>query len=149
MASSPPPVFDKSLVSSATPSVIPEWTDYNDHFNVAYYVRAFDLAAQAFRDDHRVSQPFRIKASRVSYLREVPGGRQLSLTTQLVGFSEKGLHIVQALYAQPERYLAAVEERLEVPVSITSSEMESLTNLLLPVLEAHAHFKLPEDWNTF
>lgn len=143
------PVFHDSLISSATPSVIAEWTDYNDHFNVAYYVQAFDLAAQAFRKDHGLSLPFQIKANRVSYLREVPGGRKLMLTTQLVGFSDKGLHMVQALYAEPEHYLAAVEERLEIPVSGTVDEIAHTASVLKPVLEAHAQFMLPNDWNTF
>lgn len=143
------PIFHDSLISSAAPSVIAEWTDYNDHFNVAYYVQAFDLAAQAFRKDHGLTLPFQVKANRVSYLREVPGGRQLLLTTQLVNFSDKGLHTVQALYAEPERYLAAVEERLEIPISGTPDEIAQVASVLKPVLEAHAQFELPEDWNTF
>jgi acyl-CoA thioesterase FadM len=143
------PVFHDSLINSAKPSVIAEWTDYNDHFNVAYYVQAFDLAAKAFRKDLGLTQPFQITANRVSYLREVPGGRKLTLTTQLVGFSVKGLHTVQALYAEPERYLAAVEERLEIPLSSTPDEIAHINLILEPVLEEHMQFELPEDWNTF
>ncbi|WP_420725646.1 thioesterase family protein [Hwanghaeella sp. LZ110] len=149
MAHSTHPVFDDSLISSATPSVIAEWTDYNDHFNVAYYVQAFDLAAQAFRHDQGINLPFEIKTNRVSYLREVPGGRKLTLTTQLIGFTDKGLHTVQALYAEPERYLAAVEERLEMPISGTAEDIAQITSVLKPILDAHVKIALPEAWNTF
>ncbi|MDF1747331.1 MAG: hypothetical protein P1V34_00490 [Alphaproteobacteria bacterium] len=149
MTNSTTPIFDDFLISSANPSVIPDWTDYNDHFNVAYYVQAFDLAAQAFRKDAGINHPFQIKTNRVSYLREVPGGRTLTLTTQLIGYSEKGLHMVQALYAEPERYLAAVEERLEVPIAGTDEEMSAITRKLMPIVASHAKYALPEDWNTF
>jgi len=57
--------------------------------------------------------------------------------------------MVQALYAEPEHYLAAVEERLEIPVSGTVDEIAHTASVLKPVLEAHAQFMLPDDWNTF
>ena len=34
-----------------TEKVIKEWTDYNHHLNVAYYVRIFDIAADIMLDN--------------------------------------------------------------------------------------------------
>ena len=34
-----------------TEKIIKEWTDYNGHMNVAYYVHVFDIAADIMLDD--------------------------------------------------------------------------------------------------
>ena len=34
-----------------TEKIKKEWTDYNDHLNVAYYVYVFDMAADAMLDN--------------------------------------------------------------------------------------------------
>ena len=40
------------LIKLATNTVKPEWTDYNNHMNVAYYTLAFDIALDEFYEDH-------------------------------------------------------------------------------------------------
>ena len=37
-----------------TEKIIKEWTDYNNHLNVAYYVRVFDLAADIMLDNFKM-----------------------------------------------------------------------------------------------
>ena len=37
-----------------TEKVIKEWTDYNGHLNVAYYIRVFDIAADAMLDNFKM-----------------------------------------------------------------------------------------------
>ncbi len=37
-----------------TEKVIKEWTDYNSHLNVAYYVRIFDIAADVMLDNFKM-----------------------------------------------------------------------------------------------
>ena len=82
-----------------TDTVRPEWIDYNDHMNVAYYVLAFDFATDAFleflglnetlRKTHNLST-FSAEAH-VTYQRELHQGAALSFTTQLIGFDTKTL----------------------------------------------------------
>ena len=43
MLSNPKP-FDTPVIS-APMKVLPEWIDYNDHLNVAYYTLIFDRSA--------------------------------------------------------------------------------------------------------
>ncbi len=37
-----------------TEKVMKEWTDYNGHLNVAYYIRIFDIAADVMLDNFRM-----------------------------------------------------------------------------------------------
>ena len=37
-----------------TEKIIKEWTDYNEHMNVAYYVHVFDIAADIMLDNFKM-----------------------------------------------------------------------------------------------
>ena len=37
-----------------TEKVLKEWTDYNSHLNVAFYVRIFDIAADVMLDNFKM-----------------------------------------------------------------------------------------------
>ena len=44
-----------------TEKVIKEWTDYNGHLNVAYYVRIFDIAADIMLDNFKMGGQIQLK----------------------------------------------------------------------------------------
>ena len=37
-----------------TEKIIKEWTDYNKHMNVAYYIHVFDIAADVMLDNFKM-----------------------------------------------------------------------------------------------
>ena len=39
-----------------TEKIIKEWTDYNEHMNVAYYIHVFDIAADIMLDNFKPTQ---------------------------------------------------------------------------------------------
>lgn len=126
--------------------VLPAWTDYNDHFNVAYYVRAFDEARSVFyRDVLSKSLPAIYPiASKVDYLREIPGGSRLRFTTQILGLPEGCVHLLQTLHSsEPADYLAAIEERIEKPAAplIDADRVRLLT-----AMEKHTDLPVPNGW---
>ncbi|MEQ9457238.1 MAG: acyl-CoA thioesterase [Alphaproteobacteria bacterium] len=103
--------------------VLKEWTDYNGHFNVAYYARAFDLSFGVFLENAcgggavpaasgETTFTHRIIRSRVQYLREVHLGRLLQFTTQVLGATNGSVSVLQAMYVPADEYCAAVEERV-------------------------------------
>jgi carnitine 3-dehydrogenase len=125
--------------------ILPSWTDYNDHFNVAYYVRALDEAADAFRRNVLGPQApaFMTLCSRVDYLREVHGGRRLRFTTQILRVTGGRLHLLQGLYDADSDYLAAIEERIDAPAAPLPAAMLAA---LEKAAEAHAALPLPAGW---
>ena len=73
--------------------IIPaEWTDYNGHMNVAYYVVAFDRATDAYKDQVGIDKGYRERTRHstfaaelhVVYLQEVREGEEVYLTTYLL-----------------------------------------------------------------
>lgn len=157
MSDSKTPFYGESVITDCSISVLPEWTDYNDHFNVAYYVRAFDIAADTFRRSCGASDAtYSIHKSRVSYLQEVHLGSKLILTTQVIAIKRPYLHLLQTMYVEEGLVLAAIEERVEA-VAVTASRgrdqgadatLEGTATGLLDAAKRHENLPIPTDWGT-
>lgn len=138
-------------------SVRPEWIDSNGHMNVAFYLRAFDMAFESIYE-HLGLGADELKATNAStfsaeihltYQREVLEGDPLRITTQLLGFDSKRFHFIQCMYHAREGYLAATCEWLVLYIDMTRRKVavipESLQRHLARVLEAHAAVPIPPE----
>ena len=98
--------------------VRPEWVDYNRHFNVAFYVRAFDFATDAFFDHagvyldyiERTGCSLYVREMHVSYHREMKEDAPMRFETQILDVDAKRLHLFHFMYHDAEGYLAATNE---------------------------------------
>jgi acyl-CoA thioester hydrolase len=138
-------------------AVRPEWIDSNGHMNVAYYVRAFDLAFDAIYERLGLGSET-LKAvgastfaaeMHITYQREVLEGDPLRITTQLLGFDAKRAHYIQCMYHAREGYLAATNEWLILYIDMTRRRVgtmpEALQQRMARVLDAHAGLPLPPE----
>jgi len=98
--------------------VLPEWIDFNDHMNVAYYLLAFDHAVDALwatfglTEDHirtRSSSTIAVE-SHVTWQREIVEGEPYVVTTQVLAWDDKRIHQFQRMYHAEEGFLAATCE---------------------------------------
>jgi acyl-CoA thioester hydrolase len=106
--------------------VRPEWTDYNGHFNVGYYVVAFDHATDAFLDSLEIGAEYAadrrhsvfVVEAHIIYARELRSGHPISFSTQFLGFDSKRLHLLHTMRHGDEGYVAATNELLLIHVSL-------------------------------
>lgn len=106
---------DDGIVSTAA-EVLPEWLDYNDHMNVAYYIAAFDLGIDAFKAVlgidldyiNREKKSTVALESHVTYQREASLGEKLRIDTRLLDFDGKRCHLYQEMY-RDETLLSTLE----------------------------------------
>ncbi|MFI4988011.1 MAG: thioesterase family protein [Alphaproteobacteria bacterium] len=134
-------------------TVLPAWTDYNGHMNLAYYLLAFDHATDAFFDYIDLGHAYRLRSdhslfsleAHVSYLRELNEGDPLCFTTQLIAFDAKRIHYFHAMYHAAERYLAATNELLSIHVSLDARRASAMPAAALARLERlmAEHARLP------
>ena len=98
--------------------VLPEWIDFNDHMNVAYYLLAFDQAVDALwatfglTEDYirtRSSSTIAVE-SHVTWQREIIEGDPYVVTTQVLAWDDKRIHQFQRMYHAGEGFLAATCE---------------------------------------
>jgi acyl-CoA thioester hydrolase len=125
-------------------TVRPEWIDYNDHMNVAYYVLAFDWAVDAFFDYIGLDEAYRKRHGattfaaecHVTYRREVRAGDPLRFTARLIDYDAKRLRYLMEMYHDREGYLAATCEWLSLHVDLASRRVAPMAAELAERLAA-------------
>lgn len=101
-------------------TVKPEWLDYNDHMNVAWYVAAFDIGIDAYKDTIGISLDYIAKQQRstvaleahITYQNEASLGDELRIDTRVIDFDGKRVHIYQEMYR--DETLCATQETLSI-----------------------------------
>jgi acyl-CoA thioesterase FadM len=136
-------------------SVLPEWTDRNDHLNNAYYLvsvqSAFIDAMKFWRGEAHLDRPsmgnFTMQ-SLVTHLRELRRGARLLIISRLIGVDEKRTHVLIELYNEDEGYLGAVIEKTSI--NVARGRPPAVTNFsgdmrrrLEDVLASHADAPMP------
>ncbi|WP_420405991.1 thioesterase family protein [Nisaea sp.] len=112
------PADSNKCFASGELTVPTEWTDYNGHMNVGYYVVAFDKASDAVLDHLGIGESYRrteeasvfVLEAHVTYDREVLPGDRLRFTTQVLDHDSKRMHLFHRMYHAGEGYLAATNE---------------------------------------
>jgi acyl-CoA thioester hydrolase len=135
-------------------TVLPEWTDYNGHMNVAYFVLIFDHGTDAFYPLIGLGQPYRDRTGKstfaveahITYGREASVGDEIMVTTQLLGFDEKRIHYFPVMSHAEEGYQMATQEQLALHVDLTKRKVEPIPEESLKLLAemADAHAALPQ-----
>ena len=134
-------------------TVRPEWIDYNGHMNVAYYLLAFDHAADAFLDFVGLDAAYRERTGgttfaaecHITYQREVRTGDPLRFTSQLLTHDAKRLRHISHMFHGTEGFLAATCEWLSLHVDARARRVVEMPREILGRLGAiqAAHDALP------
>ena len=135
-------------------TILPEWTDYNRHMNVAYYTLVFDHAVDAFFSYIGLGREYREATTgstfavehHITYNKEVVEGDDVRCETRLVGFDDKRLHHYHEMYHVADGYLAATCEFLSLHVDLSTRRVASMPAEKIDALASllDAHRKLPE-----
>lgn len=148
-----------SYIGSAVHSgrVLPEWIDYNEHMNVAYYVLAFDLGIDALwtefgiTEDHvqaNESSTFAAE-THVLYKRELKLDNPYVVTSQILAYDEKRIHQFQRMYHATQGYLAATAEWMSLHVDLSTRRVAPWPQKILEnigsVTAAQPHWGMPEE----
>ncbi len=109
-----------------TEKVIKEWTDYNGHLNVAFYVHVFDIAADIMLDNFKmggVSAKQDQKTTFVAemytaYKQEVRLGEEVETHLTYTDHDKKRIHYRLSMFNKEKKYLAATNEVLSLYVDL-------------------------------
>lgn len=109
----------------------PEWLDYNNHMNVAYYVLIFDLAGVELVSQLGLSEAatektgisWMVLENHITYNNEVVLDQPVEIRCQLIDHDNKRLHLYFEMYAYTEQgveYLASTLEQMAMCVDLNS-----------------------------
>jgi acyl-CoA thioester hydrolase len=109
-----------------TEKVIKDWTDYNGHLNVAFYVHIFDIAADIMLDNFKMGGESAKKDKKTTfvaemytaYKQEVRLGEEVETHLTYVDHDKKRIHYRLSMYHKEKKYLAATNEVLSLYVDL-------------------------------
>ena len=114
-----------------TEKVIKEYTDYNNHLNVAYYVRIFDIAADVMLGNFKMggeSAKMDKKTTFVAemyttYKQEVRLGEEVETHLNYLDHDKKRIHYRLSMFHKEKKYLAATNEVLSLYVDLSQRKV--------------------------
>ncbi len=124
--------------------VQPGWVDYNDHLNDAYYMVIFSNATTTLMEYIGLGEKERAAKGHslftleihLNYLREIKGGVETRVETQILGHDQKRLHVFHLLYAEDLPELRATNEQMLVNIDMSGPKSAPFLPEVLAKIEA-------------
>ena len=114
-----------------TEKIIKEWTDYNGHLNVAFYVHVFDIAADIMLDKFKMGgrsakqdkKTTFVAEMYTAYKQEVRLGENVDTHLSYVDHDKKRIHYKLSMFHKEKKYLAATNEVLSLYVDLSQRKV--------------------------
>ena len=114
-----------------TEKVIKEYTDYNNHLNVAYYVRIFDIAADVMLDNFKMGgesaqndkKTTFVAEMHTIYNQEVRLGEEVETHVTYIDHDKKRIHYRLSMFHKTKKYLAATNEVISLYVDLNKRKV--------------------------
>ncbi len=103
-----------------------EWTDYNGHMNLAYYIHLFDTAWETMLQRFNMGEDsaknekkttFAVE-SHTTYDQEVKSGEEVDMNLLFIDYDKKRIVYKLEMIHKTKKYLAATSEVLSVYVDL-------------------------------
>ena len=103
-----------------------EWTDYNSHMNLAYYIHLFDVAWEILLEKFNMGEESSINQrkstfaveSHTTYNQEVQVGEEVDLNLMFLDHDKKRIVYKLEMIHKEKKYLAATSEILSLYVDL-------------------------------
>ena len=136
-----------------SPTVLPQWVDYNGHMSESCFLLVFGDSSDAFFRFIGIDESYRDQGGMSLYtvethihnIREASEGEPLILTLQLLDVDEKRVHIFHSMFHAGSGELLATGEQMLLHVDMKAGRAAPMPNWLLEHVQAihAAHGVLP------
>ena len=114
-----------SLLLNST-KIINEWTDYNNHMNLSYYILVFDQAAEKILSKFKMGEESAVKTKRstmvvethTTYNNEVKEGEDVDVYLSYCNHDKKRLHYKLEMYEKSKNVLSSTTEVLALYINL-------------------------------
>ena len=109
-----------------TQKIIKEWTDYNGHMNLSYYILIFDMGAEVILSKFKMGEHSAKKTKKstmvvethTTYNREVKEGDEVDVVLSHFDHDNKRLHYKLEMYDKTKNTLSATTEVLSLYIDL-------------------------------
>ena len=109
-----------------TTKIIKDWTDYNEHMNMAYYVLIFDKAWEIILEKFKMGEhsakttkkSTMVVETHTTYNNEVKQGDDVEIVLTHFDHDKKRLHFKMEMYEKSKKTLSATIEMLSLYIDL-------------------------------
>jgi len=125
-----------------TKKIIKEWTDYNSHMNLSYYILVFDMGAEVFLSKFKMGEhsakttkrSTMVVETHTTYDNEVKEGDEVDVFLSHFDHDKKRLHYKLEMYDKGKNTLSATTEVLSLYIDLNLrkvSEFEKEKSIIM------------------
>ena len=132
-----------------TEKIIKEWTDYNGHMNLSYYILIFDKAAEVMLTKFNMGgdsaqsnkkSTFAVE-THTTYDQEVKLGEEVEVYLTYLDHDKKRIHYKVSMFHKEKKYLAATTEVLTLYIDLNQRKVAEFepkkTKIMDDFIQAH------------
>ena len=114
-----------------TKKIIKEWTDYNNHMNLSYYILVFDMGGEVILSKFKMGE-HSAKTTKKStmgvethttYNNEVKQGEEVDIFLTYFDHDKKRLHFKMEMYEKTKKTLSATIEMLSLYIDLNQRKV--------------------------
>ena len=117
-----------------TKKIIKEWTDYNGHMNLSYYILVFDLGAEVILSKFKMGEQSAkttkkstmVVETHTTYNNEVKEGDEVDVFLSHFDHDNKRLHYKLEMYDKNKNVLSATTEVLSLYIDLSIRKVAEL-----------------------
>ena len=126
-----------------TEKVIKEWTDYNGHMNLSYYILIFDNAAEVMLTKFKMGgdsaqndkkSTFAVE-THTTYDQEVKLGEEVEIHLTYLDHDKKRIHYRVSMFHKEKKYLAATTEVLSLYIDLNRRKVAEFETEKIKIMD--------------
>ena len=126
-----------------TQKIIKEWTDYNNHMNLSYYILVFDMSAEVFLSKFKMGEHSAKTTKRstmviethTTYNNEVKEGDEVNVFLSHFDHDKKRLHYKLEMYDKVKNALSATTEVLSLYIDLNIRKVSDFENEKIKIMD--------------
>ena len=130
-------------VHVTTKRIKKDWTDYNEHMNMAYYVLIFDLAWEVVLEKFKMGEKSAktnkkstmVVETHTTYNNEVKQGDEVDIVLTYFDHDKKRLHFKLEMYEKSKQTLSATIEMLSLYIDLSQRKVAEFEEEKIKIMD--------------
>ena len=126
-----------------TKKIINEWTDYNNHMNLSYYILLFDMGAEQILSKFQMGEhsakttkkSTMVVETHTTYNNEVKEGDEVEINLSYFDHDKKRLHYKLEMYEKNKKTLSATTEVLALYIDLNLRKVSEFENEKVKIMD--------------
>ena len=126
-----------------TKKIINEWTDYNNHMNLSYYILLFDMGAEQILSKFHMGEhsakttqmSTMVVETHTTYNNEVKEGEEVEINLSYFDHDKKRLHYKLEMYEKNKKTLLATTELLALYIDLNLRKVSEFENEKVMIMD--------------